>query len=66
MEVILHYPATAEKQAALSRQTAALYAEYIEEFLKCLHCPSSQKLALIDEIVKAAKGNVTVTKQKNR
>ena len=63
MKVIFHYPATSKKQAAISRQAARLYAEYIEEFLKDLPCPSSQKLAIIDEIIKVAEAKVNIKEQ---
>ena len=51
MNIIVHYPKTAEQQAELERAVAKFRAEYILRHVERLNCPLEQKIALIDAVV---------------
>lgn len=51
MEIIVHYPESAEKQAEFDARVAKFHAEYVAQHIEKLNCPSEQKLRLIDAIV---------------
>ena len=55
MNVIVHYPETADKQVELAKSVAKLHAESIVRYIEKLNCPSEQKLALIDSIIATVK-----------
>lgn len=55
MNVIVHYPKTADKQAELAKSVAKLHAESIVRYIEKLNCPSEQKPALIDSIIATVK-----------
>ena len=55
MNVIVHYPETADKQAELAKNVAKLHAESIVRYIEKLNCPADQKLALIDSIIATVK-----------
>ena len=50
MEVIVYYPETPEKQALSDQRVAKFHAQYVENRIKKLQCPTWQKLKLIDAI----------------
>ena len=50
MEVIVYYPETPEKQALFDQRVAKFHAQYVENRIKKLQCPTWQKLKLIDAI----------------
>ncbi len=52
MNVIVHYPMTAEQQATLATKVAKAHAEHIACYIEKLNCSSEQKLALIDAIIR--------------
>ena len=55
MDVIVHYPKTADKQTELAKSVAKLHAESIVRYIEKLNCPADQKLALIDSIIATVK-----------
>lgn len=55
MNVIVHYPETADKQAEIAKSVAKLHAESIIRYIEKLNCPADQKLALIDSIIATVK-----------
>ena len=55
MNVIVHYPKTADKQAEIAKSVAKLHAESIIRYIEKLNCPADQKLALIDSIIATVK-----------
>ena len=55
MDVIVHYPKTADKQTELAKSVAKLHAESIVRYIEKLNCPVDQKLALIDSIIATVK-----------
>ena len=56
MNVIVHYPETAEKQQELEKRVAKYHANQIAHYIEKLNCPTAQKLALIDSIIAIAQG----------
>ena len=56
MNVIVHYPETAEKQQELEERVAKYHAEQILRYIEKLNCPVAQKLALVDSIIAIAQG----------
>ena len=51
MEIIVYYPETPEKQALFDQRVAKFHAQYVENRIRKLQCPTWQKLKLIDAIV---------------
>ncbi len=52
IEIIVHYPKTATKQAELETRVAKFHAEYVAQYIEKMSCPTEQKLQLVDAIVK--------------
>lgn len=50
MNVIIHYPTSAEGKQALAEKAAAIHAQTVVENLQIMPCPTEQKKALVDEI----------------
>lgn len=50
MEVIVYYPETPEKQTLFDQRVAKFHAQYVENRIRKLQCPTWQKLKLIDAI----------------
>ena len=59
VKIILYYPKTADSRLELSRRVAAVHADAVLARLKALHCPESQKRALLDAIIATARTNVS-------
>lgn len=51
VNVIMHYPETAEGREALSRRAALIHADAVDHRLKKLNCPEKQKLELLDAVI---------------
>lgn len=56
INLIVHMPCTAEGEAELAQRVASVHASAVTGQLKSLCCPTSQKLELLDAIMKATKG----------
>lgn len=54
MNVIVHYPETAEKQQELEKRVAKYHADQIAHYIEKLNCPVAQKLMLVDLIIAIA------------
>ena len=50
MKIIVHYPETPEKQAQFDSRVAKFHAEYVEQYIEKLNCPTDQKLKLLDAV----------------
>ena len=50
MGVIMHDPATPEKQEELSKKVAAVHAQTVMEQIKSMPCPVEQKAELLEAI----------------
>lgn len=50
MEIMVNLPEDAEAREALARRAAQLHAEAIRGSLEALHCPKSQKKAVLNAI----------------
>ena len=59
VKIILYYPKTADSRLELSKRVAAIHADAVLARLKALHCPESQKRALLDAIITTARMNAT-------
>ena len=55
-KLIVHMPQTAEGKAELAKRVASVHADAVTQRMKSLPCPTAQKLALLDSILKTAKG----------
>lgn len=54
-KLIVHMPQTAEGKAELAKRVASVHADAVTQRVKLLPCPTAQKLALLDSILKTAK-----------
>lgn len=52
MRIISHYPQTEEDKKKLSRKATVLHSQALFRLLERLSCPSSQKKALFEAILK--------------
>ena len=59
VKIVLYYPKTADSRLELSKRVAAVHADAVLARLKALHCPESQKRALLDAIITTARMNAT-------
>lgn len=55
IHVIVHYPKTEEGKRELARRVASVHADMVNRHIEKLNCPSSQKVALLDAVIAAAK-----------
>ena len=55
MDVIVHYPKTAEQQATFDTRVAKFRAEYILRYIERLTCPVEQKIALLDAVIESVR-----------
>ena len=51
IRVVVHYPASEEGREELAKRVADVHAAAVNQRLKKLNCPSSQKLQLIDAVI---------------
>lgn len=54
INLIVYYPKTAEGHEELARRVADVHAAAVNQRLKSLNCPTSQKLELLDAVIKTA------------
>lgn len=59
VKIVLYSPKTAASQLELSKRVAAIHADAVLARLKALHCPETQKRALLDAIITTVKANAT-------
>ena len=59
VKIVLYYPKTADSRLELSKRVAAVHADAVLARLKALHCPETQKRALLDAIITTARMNAT-------
>ena len=59
VKIVLYYPKTAGSRLELSKRVAAVHADAVLARLKALHCPETQKRALLDAIITTARMNAT-------
>ena len=52
---IVYYPKTEEGKEELARRVADVHAAAVNQRLKSLNCPTSQKLALLDAVIETRK-----------
>ena len=55
VNVIVYYPKSEEGKEALARRVADVHAAAVNQRLKSLNCPTSQKLALLDAVIETRK-----------
>ena len=55
VNVIVYYPKTPEGQEELAKRVADAHAMAVDQKLKSLNCPDSQKLELLDAIIRTVK-----------
>ena len=65
MEIIVHYPETAEKQAIFDARVAKFHAEFVAQYVEKLNCPTEQKLQLIDAIAQTILEGAANAKKQN-
>ena len=64
IQVIIHYPKTAEGKRELARCIAVVHADKVNQTIKKLNCPSEQKVQLLDSIIETAKSKQVINPQK--
>ena len=65
LEIIVHYPEMAEKQAIFDARVAKFHAEFVAQYVEKLNCPTEQKLQLIDAIAQTILEGAANAKKKN-
>ena len=55
VNVIVYYPKTEAGKEELARRVADVHAAAVNQRLKSLNCPTSQKLALLDAVIETRK-----------
>lgn len=55
IEVVVHYPSTAEGRAELNRLVVKLHAQYILQYVEKLNCPLDQKKELIEAVAQTVR-----------
>ena len=55
IQVIVYHPQTEAGKVALSKRIAEVHATAVTQRLKSLHCPTSQKLELLDAVIKTVR-----------
>lgn len=50
MNIIVHYPQSAEKIAELQKCVATVHIEAVTTHINSLSCPKSQKISLLEEL----------------
>ena len=55
IHVIVYYPKTEAGKEELARRVSDVHAAAVNQRLKSLNCPTSQKLALLDAVIKTKK-----------
>ena len=55
IHVIVHYPKTEAGKEELARRVSDVHATAVNQRLKSLNCPTSQKLALLDAVIETKK-----------
>ena len=66
IHVIVHYPTTEEGWRELARRVASVQADFVTDTICKLNCPTSQKLALLNAVIDAAKKKSENTKSESR
>ena len=57
IRVIVYYPKTEAGKEELARRVSDVHAAAVNQRLKSLNCPTSQKLALLDAVIETRKEN---------
>ena len=52
INLIVYYPKTEESQMELAKRVSDVHAAAVTQRIKSLNCPTSQKLALLDAVIK--------------
>ncbi len=55
MKIILHFPQSEDGKTAIARELAAFHAEQAAKKIQNLPCPTEQKVAMLDAVVKDAR-----------
>jgi len=52
MNIVVHYPKSADRVAELEKRVATIHIEAVSSYINNLSCPKSQKLELVDSVKK--------------
>jgi len=55
INLIVYYPKTEEGQIELAKRVSDVHAAAVTQRIKSLNCPTSQKLELLDAVIKTVK-----------
>lgn len=55
VSIAVYFPKTDAGKAELCRRVADIHAQAVTRRLKRLNCPNTQKMALLDAVIEAAK-----------
>lgn len=59
VNVILYYPKTETGKEELARRVSDVHAAVVARQIKALHCPTAQKLQLLDAVIETARERST-------
>lgn len=57
IHIIVHSPTRPDDKIELSKRIAEVHAQAVIRQIKDLNCPTSQKLTLLDAVIRTAKEN---------
>ena len=57
INVIVYYPKTEAGKRELAQRVAGVHADFVNQYIKKLTCPSEQKTKLLDAVINSASGN---------
>ena len=52
INVIVYHPKTEAGKRELAQRVAGVHADFVNQYIKRLHCPSEQKVQLLDAVIK--------------
>lgn len=55
IHLTVHYPKTEEGRLELAKRVSDVHAAAVTQRIKSLHCPTRQKLELLDAVIKSVK-----------
>ena len=55
--MIVYYPKTETGKRELSHLVSTVHANMVNQYIKKLHCPSEQKMQLLDDVIQFKSNN---------
>ena len=55
VNIVMYFPTSEKGKTGLARRVSDVHASAVNQKLKSLNCPTSQKLALLDAVIETVK-----------